>query len=387
MSIFAKEAPIYNKLSESRVQCGICPRSCILSLNQRGYCGLYINDHGKLFIEQYGAVISAFPTAYSNFFFHPGRNFLSVQLPGCNSGCKFCWYGINYTCKKVKNVKPYYKRTPFVIGVNQVETSELSSAPYEIPLPQSYRRVSSSQIVDIMHQSGCHGLHFGVAECSISLSWVLEASEVCHNAGGENILSTNGYLSQETIRLLSQNIDSVRLSFKASGNKQFYQKQTTMNSERIFETAKAFKENGVFLQVISGVKVGSPLDDFRQWARWVVENLGSDTPSAVNPYFPIDFGVAEAEEYYVCIEQITKEEGLRFFHMDRPITFGDTAFWICPDCKKPILTEEFVFSTADSLGVESFENSNVPLVTEKVELNVDLEGKCLSCGCQTPIKP
>ena len=66
-----KEAPIYDKLSESKTQCGICPRSCVLSLNQRGYCGLYINVNGKLVYRAIRRRNRLFSEQLRKLFFHP----------------------------------------------------------------------------------------------------------------------------------------------------------------------------------------------------------------------------------------------------------------------------------------------------------------------------
>jgi pyruvate formate lyase activating enzyme len=382
MSIFSKEAPFYNKLSESRVQCGICPRFCLLNPGERSYCGLYVNVDGKLFIEQYGALISCFPTNYGNILFHPQETFLTVQLPGCNSGCGFCWYGKNYTGHPIENVKPYFKDKPFAVLANKNNSGELS-------MPSSFRRVSPAQTVDIMTKTNSNGLHFAVVEPSISLSWVHEAARLCHEVGGVNLLSTSGFLSVQTTELLSQYIDSVRLSFKSNGDKDFYRKHVCADSKYVFDCAKTFRDNGVFVQICNSFEVGAGLDKFRDWARWVIENLGSNTPVAANPLQPITF--QNADEYFLSMEQIAKEEGLRFFQLDeRPE--GDPIVWKCPDCQNSILTEHIRIAPSSYFGVNILEISQdmfqeIPIPVLSIELGVDFMGKCLSCGCQTPIKP
>lgn len=385
MSFHMKEAPFYSKLSESRVQCGICPRFCTLSPGQRSYCGLYVNLEGKLYLEEFGAVLALFPTCYGNFFFHPGKSLLTVQLPGCNSWCTHCWYTKNYSGKRIKNVKPYNVNRPFLTFVSK-QNSE--NTPFDIAAPSAYQRVSPIQAVNIMFDSGCRGFHFAVLEPSISLDWVSETAQRCHELGGVNLLSTNGLLSRSTVDTLSRNIDAVRLSFKTSGDREFYRTHANIDSRFVFETAKAFKENGVFLQIINSFEVGASLDNFRGWARWIVENLGSDTPIVANPLQPITF--PRAEEYFSCMERIAREEGLRFFILERLKTVGDNTVWLCPDCKNLILTEEFYVSSPDFWGIEILEKISgysVSLFTERDELNVDSQGKCLNCGCQTPIIP
>ena len=382
MTVFKKEALFYDKLSGYRVQCGICPRSCVLSLNQRSFCGLYINDHGKLFIEQYGAVLALFPTCYGNWFFHPNQTHLTVQLSGCNSRCLHCWYAKNYSGKSIRHVKPYHKKNPFITVAPKQDSEK---APFDIGGPSAYRRVSPSQAVNIMVDSGCRGLHFAVLECAINLDWVNETAQRCHEVGGVNLLSSNGLLSRATIDTLSRNIDAVRLSFKTSGDKEFYRINANIDSRFVFENAKAWKDNGVFLQIINSFEVGQPLETFRGWCRWIVNNLGPDTPTGANPLEPIIFN--DSENYFSCMERIAQEEGLRFFKLDMPKTFGDSDSWLCPDCRNPILTQTFHCSNLDGIELLETSDSFFPLPTERDELNVDWQGKCQSCGCKTPIKP
>ena len=328
-------------------------------------------------------MIGCFPTNYGNILFHPSDQLLTVKLPGCNSGCGFCWYGKNYTGHPIENVKPYFKDKPFAVLANK--------NPYsgELSMPSSFRRVTPAQIVDIMTKSNSNGLHFAVVEPSISLSLVYETARLCHEVGRVNLLSTSGFLSVQTTKLLSQYIDSVRLSFKSNGDKDFYRQHVCADSRHVFDCAKTFKDNCVFMQICNSFAVGEPLDKFRTWARWVVENLGSNTPVAANPLQPITF--QNADEYFLLMERIAKEEGLRFFQLDeRPE--GDTIVWKCPDCQNSIITEHIRTVPSPYFGVDLLEISQdmfqeIPIPLLIIELGVDSEGKCLNCGCQTPIKP
>ena len=171
----------------------------MLSPEERGFCGLYVNVDGELFLEEYGALIGCFPTNYGSVLFHPNDQLLTVQLPGCNSGCGFCWYGKNYTGNPIENVKPYFENKPFVVLANMSNNGELS-------MPSSFRRVTPMQTVDIMMKSNSHGLHFAVVEPSISLSWVTEAARRCHEVGGVNLLSTNSLLSYATVERLLETL-------------------------------------------------------------------------------------------------------------------------------------------------------------------------------------
>src|SRR5215218_4971770 len=76
-----------------RFRCDVCPRACLLSPGQRGFC--YVREGSARGVEltTYGRSsgfcidpIEKKPLAH----FHPGTSVLSFGTAGCNLGCKFC---------------------------------------------------------------------------------------------------------------------------------------------------------------------------------------------------------------------------------------------------------------------------------------------------------
>lgn len=54
-----KETLFYKKLEGNKVQCKLCPRKCILSEGQTGFCRARKNIKGKLYSKVYGKIVSA----------------------------------------------------------------------------------------------------------------------------------------------------------------------------------------------------------------------------------------------------------------------------------------------------------------------------------------
>jgi pyruvate formate lyase activating enzyme len=389
-----KEAPseVQKKLAHKRVRCLICPRFCTLKAEQRGYCGLYVNVEGVLQLEQYGAVTAVFPSNHGNMLFHPDKQLLQVNIPGCNSGCKFCWYA-PYVGKSVEHVLPYAGNKPF---------AHLGRGAYDnLVLPRFNRFVPPKQLIKIMthtrhepygaplNPQDCHGLNFTYVEPAINLSYVLEASKLCHEAGGVNLLSTSGALSLQTAELLSEQLDSVRVSFKSNGDADFYRANVPgIPAKAGFECAKLFKDKGVFVQIINTFKVGEPVVKLQRWVAWVVENLGVETPvvaGAIRNWLP------NRQKYYRAIERAAKQAGLLFFFLDD----NNTPFSMkCPKCARTIIKSTVKFSTAYHLNMKIYEAPSTgdslgdlaqPIPMDEIELNIDAKGRCLKCGCQTPI--
>ena len=79
--------------SEDLIECILCPRNCLISKGEMGFCGCRKNIDGNLYSLVYG-----YPSAMNIdpiekkplFHFYPGSQIFSVGTIGCNLDCKFC---------------------------------------------------------------------------------------------------------------------------------------------------------------------------------------------------------------------------------------------------------------------------------------------------------
>lgn len=88
-----KEAFLYKKLSEKKVQCQNCAHYCLILPGKRGTCGVRENIDGALYALNYGKAIACHldPIEKKPFFhFLPGSYSLSIATVGCNFVCKNC---------------------------------------------------------------------------------------------------------------------------------------------------------------------------------------------------------------------------------------------------------------------------------------------------------
>jgi len=89
-----KEAYLYKKLSEKKVQCQNCAHYCVILPGKRGICGVRENINGKLYALNYGKAIAVNidPIEKKPFFhFLPGSYSLSIATVGCNFRCLNCF--------------------------------------------------------------------------------------------------------------------------------------------------------------------------------------------------------------------------------------------------------------------------------------------------------
>ena len=52
------EARFYEKLSDERVRCTLCPHDCVISDGGRGACGVRYNARGSLYTLVYDKVVA-----------------------------------------------------------------------------------------------------------------------------------------------------------------------------------------------------------------------------------------------------------------------------------------------------------------------------------------
>jgi len=87
------EAWFYESLADRKVRCRLCPRQCVVTDGNRGYCRVRENRAGKLYSLVYGrpCTINIDPIEKKPFFHvYPGSKALSLATAGCNLACKFC---------------------------------------------------------------------------------------------------------------------------------------------------------------------------------------------------------------------------------------------------------------------------------------------------------
>ena len=89
----SKLALYWQKVKDSVVQCGLCPRRCVLEPGQRGFCTVRINKGGSLYTLGYANPVAVhIDPIEKKPFFHvaPGEPILSLAVAGCNMRCAFC---------------------------------------------------------------------------------------------------------------------------------------------------------------------------------------------------------------------------------------------------------------------------------------------------------
>lgn len=333
-----KEAFLQKKLGNERIMCTACNRYCKLRPNQTGFCGVRKNVKGKLMLLVHGfpAAIHVDPIEKKPLFhFYPGTRFLSIGTTGCNFACFFCQ---NWDLSQRREI----------IGT----------------------KLTPKQAVRIALDYGCKGISYTYNEPTIFFEYAYDTGKLARKHGLVNMFVTNGYESEEAIKMVGDFLDAAAVDLKGNANPEFYKKYILIPSEeRIFETLLRLKDAKLHIEITDLVvpKIGDKLEDVKKLARWIADNLGPETPLHFLRFFPHHklshlppTPVEVLEKHW----KVAKEVGLKYVYLGNVPghKFENT---YCPNCNTVVLQRFGVNLINNNLDGDECKNCG-----EKVDVKV-----------------
>jgi pyruvate formate lyase activating enzyme len=331
-----KEAMFYKKLKDA-IKCETCARGCVIAEGQLGFCRVRKNIKGKLYSLTYGKICSAAIDPIEKkplYMFAPGSHTLSISTVGCTFNCKFC---CNYAISQ---------------GWNEVTGEEFT--------PEA--------VVELAKNQSCEGISYTYTEPTVQLEFAYETAKIASEKGLYNMFVTNGYTTPKAIKKISKYLNAATVDFKGSANPEFYKKFSLVpRVEPIFDALLAYKKNKVYTEITDLLipKVGDNLDDFKKLCKWVVDNLGDETPFHILQFFPTYKMLDLPRTPLTTLEKaydIAKKEGLNYVYLGNVSHRKENTY--CPNC--------------GTLAIE-----RTILGVTKFSLKRDL--KCLKCGNKVPV--
>ncbi|MBC7325394.1 MAG: AmmeMemoRadiSam system radical SAM enzyme [Moorella sp. (in: Bacteria)] len=248
------EAWFYAKLPEDKVECRLCPHTCIIPPGKRGICRVRENRGGRLYSRNYGRCSSLALDPMEKkplYHFYPGSLVLSVGTLGCNFRCAFCqnW------------------------EIAQEEPATVTLTPED--LVRKARDVEST------------GIAYTYSEPLVWFEFVLATARLARQAGLKNVMVSNGFIRPEPLAELLPWIDAWNIDIKGF-SLEFYRKIVHGDYRPVLETAAAAVGAGNHVEITTLLVTGLN-DDPKELAglvEWVAANLGVDTPLHFSRYFP-----------------------------------------------------------------------------------------------------
>lgn len=303
-------AQYWQKLERKVVQCRLCPRNCVLSPGQRGFCRVRENRNGKLVTLVYSIPCAVhIDPIEKKPLFHvlPSTLVFSIATAGCNLRCKFCQnWGIS-------------QRSP--------EETENTYLPPE-------------KVVMITKAKECPSIAYTYSEPTNFYEYMLATAKLAKKAGIKNTMHSNGYINPEPLRELCQYLDAANIDLKGFTN-EFYQELCQGELAPVLRSLRILKEEGVWIEItnlIIPTKNDDP-EDIRKMCEWIRDSLNANVPVHFSRFWP-DYQLKNLPptsiETLERARQIALDVGLKYVYIGNiPGHPGEDTY--CPNCSKILI--------------------------------------------------
>ena len=304
------EARFYRKLTGNRVQCLLCYRQCVVQNGKRGFCLNRKNRDGTFYTIIYGkpSALEVDPIEKEPcYHIWPGTMMFCIGTASCNNRCQFClnWH------------------------LSQSSLKELD-----------YYQVEPEDILKLATKYQCKSLSFTYNEPTVFYELMYDIARLAKEKGFGVLFHTNGLINEEPLFSLLEYMNAVTADLKAFTDK-FYREVCSSRLEPVLKTLKNIHKAGKHLELVNLMipTLNDNPEDVRNMCRWIVENLGEDTPLHFSRFFPNyklqnlpPTPIETMEQAY----EIAIEEGLHFVTLGNvPGHEHNSTF--CPRCKKKII--------------------------------------------------
>jgi pyruvate formate lyase activating enzyme len=330
-----KEALLYKKRGDSKVSCFLCSHHCLIADGKFGICNVRENRGGTLYTHAYGKLVARNIDPIEKkplYHFFPGSTSFSIATPGCNFQCGFCQ---NWQISQIKEAKNLALRS---------------------------EEVKPEEIVNQAKRSGSKSISYTYTEPTIFFEYALDVGQLAKGEGLYNVFVTNGYMTEETIRMARPWLDAANVDLK-SFDDAYYRKLCKGSLGPVLKSIELMKKLGIWVEVTTLVLPGR--NDSPEELRKIAEFLSGTDPaipwhiSRFYPQYRMDTLESTPIKTLNRAYEIGKESGLRYVYLGNVMGKGsDTE---CPQCGQ-VLIERVGFSV------------------RKQKIN---EGKCPHC--QNPI--
>jgi pyruvate formate lyase activating enzyme len=328
-------SPYFISRSNQKIQCQLCPRTCVVAEGQRGFCGVRENRGGKYYSLVYGnpCAVHVDPIEKKPFFHMlPASTSFSIATAGCNFRCKFCqnW------------------------EISQTRPDET----YNIDLPPE-------RVVALAQKAGSRSIAYTYVEPTIFYEYMRDTAVLAKKEGFRNVYHSNGFINPGPLTELCKVMDGANVDLKGF-TEEYYSSMSQGQLAPVLRALKILKKEGVHLE-ITNLTIPTQNDDLgtiRQMCTWIKEELGADTPIHFSRFYPLHKLRGLPPTPVSTLEksrQLAMDVGLEYVYIGNvPGHEGERTY--CPQCKKVLI------------GRQGYSVKEVNLA----------KGKCKYCGKPIP---
>lgn len=294
-----REASFYEKSTDGKVLCHLCPAECVLSEGKVGICNCRSNQNGILVTHNYGEVVALALDPIEKkplYHFYPTSQILSTGANGCNFGCLNC------------------------------QNWEISQGKAET------KAVTPEQLVMLAKEKNSIGVAFTYTEPFIWYEYILETAMLLKKENLKVVLVSNGYINKEPLEKLMPYIDAINIDLKSIDD-DFYKKICKGKLQPVLDTIKTIAKSDIHLE-LTNLIIPELNDSSEQIEKWVdyVASLSEYIPIHFSAYFP-DYKMSQQatdeKTLFQAVEIAQKRMKYVFVGNVRSEKYSDSH---CPNC-------------------------------------------------------
>ena len=318
-----QDALLYDELSEGQVECKLCAHRCRIREGSRGLCRVRENRGGTLHTLVYGNLIAEHIDPIEKkplYHFLPGSQAYSIATPGCNFSCGWC------------------------------QNWQISQMPREMRMPEQ-ARVSPETVVRRAARGRCQTIAYTYTEPTIFFEYCYDTARLAHEIGLKNVFVSNGFMTQECLKMIEPYLDAANVDIKAFNDKT-YRTQIGGKLQPVLDSCKRLKSMGVWLEITTLIVPGvnDDPDELKALAAFIHDELGPETPWHLSRFYPqyqmADRAPTDARILYET-EQMGETIGLDYVYLGNILGDNQTC---CKHCGKTIISRSGYLTRITGLG-------------------------------------
>lgn len=290
-----KECYLYKKSGDYTV-CATCNHRCRIAPYKTGICGVRENHKGKLYLLVYGRIIAENIDPIEKkplYHFMPGTFSLSIATAGCNMRCLWCQNWDISQCTK-----------------DAVDRNEITN--------QMGVEMEPEEIVEHALKAKTPSISYTYTEPTIFLEFALDTMKLAKKKGLKNVWVSNGYMTKETLDLISPHLDAINVDLKGFSEEN-YLKYSGARLQPVLDNIKEIFKRGIHIEVTTLIVPGvnddkKQLNDIAHFLSHISKNI----PWHISRFFPT-YKMLDAPptpiETLKLAESLGKKSGLRQVHL------------------------------------------------------------------------
>lgn len=304
------KAMFYEKKEGTAIECHLCPRHCLVTDLERGYCGVRENHDGEYYtlVHSRACAMNIDPIEKKPFFhFHPGTSAFSIATAGCNVNCKFCqnW------------------------DISQVRPEQVNN----VKLPPE-------EIAAICKEKSVPTVAYTYSEPVVFFEYMYDTCVEGRKHGIRNVMVTGGYIEKDPLQKIMPVMDAIKVDLKAFSEK-YYKDVVNGELQPVLNALKMMHEYGIWTEIVYLVvpTMNDSRDEFAKTCDWIISNLSDTVPIHFTRFHPTYLMTNLPPTPVKTLEMaydIAKSSGLKFPYIGNvPGHMAEKTY--CPNCGKVVV--------------------------------------------------